>query len=154
MNVFRAQNAHGLADIRMKYLREDFKDMTDAEAAQIKAKLPRYYADHLNCDFFAYLAEDQGKIIGSAFLTVREMPPNPNFPRGRVGTVLNVFTESSHRRQGIATALMELLISDAKTLELDYIELKATDDGYPLYKKLGFETEKSEYTPMKLVFNK
>ena len=76
---------------------------------------------------------------------------NPNFPKGRVGTVLNVFTESSHRRQGIATALMELLISDSKTLELDYIELKATKDGYPLYKKLGFEAEKSEYTPMKLM---
>ena len=149
MNIFRAQNVSGLAEIRMKYLREDFPFMTDAEAARINAKLPRYYADHLNCDFFAYLAE--GKIIGSAFLTVREMPPNPNFPNGRVGTVLNVYTEASKRRQGIATALMELLITDAKTMELDYIELKATKDGYHLYKKLGFEKTSSSYTPMKLM---
>ena len=98
MNIFRAQNVSGLAEIRMKYLREDFPDMTTAQAAQIKAKLPRYYSDHLNCDFFAYLAEEGGKIIGSAFLTVRGLPPNPNFPSGRVGTVLNVFTEASHRR--------------------------------------------------------
>ena len=151
MNIFRAQNVSGLAEIRMKYLREDFPFMTDAEAARINAKLPRYYADYLNCDFFAYLAEDEGKIIGSAFLTVREMPPNPNFPNGRVGTVLNVYTEASKRRQGIATALMELLITDAKTMELDYIELKATKDGYHLYKKLGFEKTSSSYTPMKLM---
>ncbi len=151
MNIFRAQNVSGLAEIRMKYLREDFPFMTDAEAARINARLPRYYADHLNCDFFAYLAEDEGKIIGSAFLTVREMPPNPNFPNGRVGTVLNVYTEASKRRQGIATALMELLIADAKTMELDYIELKATKDGYLLYKKLGFEKTSSSYTPMKLM---
>jgi len=150
MNIFRAQNVSGLAEIRMKYLHEDFPDMTTAQAAQIKAKLPRYYADHLNCDLFVYLAEDGGKIIGSAFLTVRELPPNPNFPNGRVGTVLNVFTEASHRRQGIATALMELLISDARVMELDHIELKATEDGYPLYRKLGFEAEKATYTAMKL----
>jgi GNAT superfamily N-acetyltransferase len=151
MNIFRAQNALGLADIRIKYLREDFPEMTDAEAAKIKARLPRYYADHLNCDLFAYLAEDGGKLVGSAFLTVREMPPNPNFPRGRVGTVLNVFTEADYRRQGIATELMELLIKDAKTMELDYIELQASEDGYPLYRKLGFEDKRSPFTPMKLV---
>lgn len=154
MNIFRAQNVSGLAEIRMKYLLEDFPDMTTAQAAQIKAKLPRYYSDHLNCDFFAYLAEDGGKIIGSAFLTVRELPPNPNFPNGRVGTVLNVFTEASHRRQGIATALMELLISDAKVMELDYIELKASEDGYRLYKQMGFEVENTGFTNMKLNIRK
>ena len=152
MNIFRAQNASGLADIRIKYLREDFPEMTDAEAAKIKARLPRYYADHLNCDFFAYLAEDGGKLVGSAFLTVGELPPNPNFPKGRVGTVLNVFVESDYRRQGIATELMKLLIADAKVMELDYIELKASVEGYPLYKKLGFEETVSSFTPMKLVF--
>lgn len=150
MNIFRAQNASGLADIRIKYLREDFPEMTDAEAAKIKARLPRYYADHLNCDFFAYLAEDGGKLVGSAFLTVREMPPNPNFPKGRVGTVLNVFTESEYRRQGIATELMKLLIADAKTMDLDYIELKASEDGFKLYKQMGFEVENTGFTNMKL----
>lgn len=150
MNIFRAQNVSGLAEIRMKYLHEDFPEMTSAQAAQLKAKLPRYYSDHLNCDLFAYLAEDGGKIIGSAFLVVREMPPNPNFPNGRIGTVMNVFTEKTHRRQGIATAIMELLISDAKVMELDYIELKASEDGYQLYKQMGFEVEKSHFTPMKL----
>ncbi|WP_173385720.1 hypothetical protein [Ruminococcus flavefaciens] len=39
MNIFRAQNVSGLAEIRMKYLREDFPFMTDAEAARINAKL-------------------------------------------------------------------------------------------------------------------
>ncbi|EWM52484.1 GNAT family N-acetyltransferase [Ruminococcus flavefaciens] len=151
MNIFRAQNASGLVDIRLRYLREDFPDMTDAEAEHIKEGLPRYYAKHLNDDFFAYIAEDEGRVIGSAFLTVTEFPPNTSFPNGRVGTVLNVFTEASRRRQGIATALMELLISDAKNMELDYIELKASKDGYPLYRKLGFEKSSSSFTPMKLI---
>ena len=150
MNIFRAKDISGLTDIRMKYLREDFPFMTDAEAEHIREGLPRYYEKHLNVDFFAYIAEDDGRIIGSAFLTVTELPPNPSFPNGKVGTVLNVFTEAGHRRQGIATALMELLISDARDMGLHHIELKATKDGLPLYRKLGFVTEKNAYTAMKL----
>ena len=150
MNIFRAQDILGLTDIRMEYLREDFPLMTENEAAEIKERLPRYYEKHLNEDFFAYIAEDEGRTVGSAFLAVKELPPNPSFPNGRVGTVLNVFTEAGHRRQGIATALMELLISDARDMELHHIELKATKDGLPLYRKLGFVTEKTAYTAMKL----
>jgi hypothetical protein len=36
-----------------------------------------------------------------------------------------------------------------RRLGLDFIELKATKEGYPLYKKLGFEEQHSTYTPMK-----
>lgn len=150
MDIFRAENTAGLTDIRMEYLREDFPEMPDEQAEYIRERLPRYYEEHLNRDFFAYLAEDKGNIVGSAFLVIKEMPPNSNFPDGRIGTVLNVYVKLGYRRQGIAKALMELLISDAKAFKLDYIELKASDDGYPLYKKLGFKVENTGFTNMKL----
>ncbi len=150
MRIIRAQNAAGLTDIRMEYLIEDFPEMPQEQAEHIRAKLPRYYAEHLNVDFFAYIAEDNGKPVGSAFLVINEMPPNSNFPNGRIGTVLNVYVAPDYRRQGIASSLMEMLISDAKAMELDYIELKASADGYPLYKKLGFEESVSAFRPMKL----
>ena len=152
MEIFRAQNAAGLTDIRMEYLLEDFPEMSNEQAAHIRAKLPRYYAEHLNVDFFAYIAEDNGKPVGSAFLVINEMPPNSNFPNGRTGTVLNVYVAPDYRRQGIASKLMEMLISDAKTMELDFIKLEASADGYPLYKKLGFEDSVSSFRPMKLRF--
>lgn len=151
MNIFRAKNAAGLTDIRMAYLMEDFPEMPAEQAEQIRARLPRYYADHLNCDFFAYIAVDEEKTIGSAFLVLNEMPPNPSFPNGRTGTVLNVYASPEYRRHGTASQLMELLISDAREMELDYIELKASADGYPLYKKLGFEDSISSFKPMKLI---
>ena len=151
MNIFRAKNAAGLTDIRMAYLMEDFPEMPAEQAEQIRARLPRYYADHLNCDFFAYIAADEEKTIGSAFLVLHEMTPNPSFPNGRTGTVLNVYVSPEYRRHGTASQLMELLISDAREMELDYIELKASADGYPLYKKLGFEDSISSFKPMKLI---
>ena len=151
MNFFRAENAAGLTEIRMEYLLEDFPGMSADQAEHIRAGLPGYYAEHLGRDFFAYIAWDGGKIRGSAFLVVNEMPPNSNFPNGRTGTVLNVYVEPEYRRQGIAKVLMELLISDAKTMGLDYIELKASADGYPLYKKLGFKDSVSSFRPLKLI---
>lgn len=154
MKIFRAQNAAGLTDIRMEYLMEDFPEMPPEQAEHIKSKLPRYYAEHLNVDFFAYIAEDNGKLVGSAFLVLSEMPPNSNFPNGRIGTVLNVYVAPEYRRQGIASKLMEMLIADAKAMELDYIELKASSDGYPLYKKLGFKDSVSSFRPMKLTWSK
>ncbi len=47
---------------------------------------------------------------------------------------------------------MEFLISDAKEMKLDFVELKATDNGYKLYKSVGFEDIVSKYHNMKVVF--
>ena len=151
MNIYRAQTADGFTDIRMAYLCEDFPEMSAELASQIRERLPRYFAEHLNRDFFAYIAEDNGAVIASAFLTVQEMPPNSSFPHGRTGTVLNVYVSPEYRRQGIASQMMGMLISDARAMELDYIELKASADGYPMYKKLGFEDSISSFKPMKLI---
>ena len=42
-------------------------------------------------------------------------------------------------RKGIAYKLLSELFKEAKKLGVSKIELDYTDEGYPLYKKLGFE---------------
>ena len=49
----------------------------------------------------------------------------------------------------IETSAIEECAVLCAELGLDFIELKATKEGYPLYKKLGFEEQHSTYTPMK-----
>lgn len=90
-------------------------------------------------------------MVASCFLCIYEKPANPSFPHGLTGTVMNVFTEKSYRGKGIATELMHMLIQKADNLGLDYVELKATADGYPLYRKLGFQDFRSDYTDMRLI---
>lgn len=65
--------------------------------------------------------------------------------------MLNVYTCKEYRRQGIARNLMETLLSYSREQKLDFIELKATEDGYPLYKNLGFADEKIPCASMKYV---
>ena len=93
--------------------------------------------------------EDGGEIVGCCFLLVAEKPANPNFINGLTGTILNVYVKPEHRRQGIAKNMMDKLLCDAKAMGLDYVELKATEQGRGLYESLGFEDEVSKYYRMK-----
>ena len=80
-----------------------------------------------------------------------EKPANVVFQTGRTGFVLNVYTKPDYRKQGIAKKLMKMLLSDAERFKLDFVELKASKDGYNLYKSIGFKGVFSEYREMKYI---
>ena len=139
-----------LVKARQSYLLTDF----DTVPESVVAALPDYFEKHLNKELFAFLCTENGKLVGSAFLLVTAKPPSPAFPSGKVGSVLNVYTAPEYRRRGVAKTLMGMLIDEAEKMRLDHIELKATDDGYPLYKALGFADEHSHYRDMRYDFDK
>lgn len=53
------------------------------------------------------------------------------------------------KKQGYSFTLAILF---SKEKDLDFIELSATEEGYPLYKKLGFKEYKTPYGPMRFNF--
>lgn len=142
-----------LKDIRIKFLKYEFKETIKNNESNIKRELLSYFKEHLNKDFYAYIALEGNKIISSAFISISNMTSGVNFINGKIGTVLNVFTVDNFRRQGIAKKLTEKLIEDASYINLDYIELNSTKEGYELYNKLGFKEIKTNYVPMKYDFN-
>jgi GNAT superfamily N-acetyltransferase len=129
--------------------------LTEAQREAVQKQLPDYYVKHLNCDFFAALAEDDigslGSIAACSFLVVQEKPANYRFPSGKTGLVLNVFTYPEYRLQGCATGTLKLLIGKAASEGLSLLELSATEAGAPVYRKLGFtENPPAAYTEMTL----
>lgn len=130
------------------YLREDRGSLTEAEEAVLNRSLPDYFRRNIGTMFFAYIAEVSGKAVSTAYLAVSEKPANPAFITGKIGTVLNVYTHPAYRRKGYATKVLERLIEKAKEQNLSKIELSATTDGKPVYKKLGFIEKNSHYTEM------
>lgn len=142
-----------LVKLRIEYLIEDYGDISENQLTQISEKLPDYYLRHLNKDFFAYVCREEEKIISCCFLYITEKPSNPAFINGKTGTVLNVYTKPEYRKKGIAGKLIRLLISDSEKMGLDFVELKATDAGYNLYKSIGFEDVISKYHNMKILLN-
>lgn len=139
-----------LLQFRFTYIKEYFGELNEESYLQLRNQLPDYFKKHLGSDFIAYLAETSGKVVGIAFLIINEKPANPNFITGRTGLVLNVYTCTEYRGQGIATTLLNKLIEEGRNNNLSYIELSATKAGEPIYRKIGFTEKVSNNLEMKL----
>lgn len=142
-----------LIKLRFDYLISDRGSLTDNEESEILSQLQSYYPKHINDDFFAILAEVDGKVVSTAFLVITEKPANPSYITGKTGTLLNVFTYPEFRRKGFAFKIVQYIIEEARKLDLSSIELSATEDGHPLYINLGFSEKKTKYKSMVLQLN-
>lgn len=143
------EDIDALVELRLDYLAEDNGYIDENDAGKIREALPDYYRKHLNKDLFAYVIREEKTIAACAFLLVIEKPMSPAFINGKTGTVLNVFTREFCRRKGYARKIMDKLIADAKDMGLVVIDLKSTEDGYSLYRSVGFQDDHSKYHLMK-----
>ena len=140
-----------LTELRVAYIQEDLGDVDEADLEAMRRALPEYYSKHLNNDLHVYTARnDDREIVSCAFLLIVEKPASPAFITGKTGTVLNVYTKPECRHRGYAKKLMEMMLEDAAKEHLSVVELKATDEGYPLYKAVGFEEVVSKYHVMRV----
>ena len=140
-----------LTELRISYLQEDLGVISDENLELMQATLPSYYEKHLNKDLIVYVTRDEMDIVSCAFLLIVEKPMSPSFITGKTGTVLNVYTKLDYRKKGYAKKLITTMLEDAKAEGLSIIELKATEDGYSLYKSVGFEDVVAKYHNMKIV---
>lgn len=90
-----------------------------------------------NANQTTVLAIDKS-VIGCATLCYIEMMPTFSHPTGKRAHLMNVYTNSRYRRQGIAFQMLSILIGEAKEKGVTEITLDATESGRPLYKKCGF----------------
>jgi GNAT superfamily N-acetyltransferase len=62
----------------------------------------------------------------------------PDNPTGEIGYVFNVVTDPGYRRRGYSRAGMEALLGWYRQRGITKIDLRASEDGAPLYRALGF----------------
>lgn len=138
-----------LTELRIAYLKEDHGKLDEEDISKIRRDLPDYFKKNLNENIFCYLIRDEESVIACAFLLVVEKPMSPAFITGKTGTVLNVYTNPAYRHKGYSKKIMNKLLSDAVEKNLSVVELKSTEEGYHLYKSVGFTDEVSKYHVMK-----
>lgn len=80
----------------------------------------------------------EDKVIGCATICYIEMMPTFSHPTGKRAHLMNVYTNSEYRRQGIALHMLDMLIQEAKKNGVTEISLDATELGKPLYEKCNF----------------
>jgi len=154
MNIRKAlaEDTDTLIGLRIDYLSDDKdRNLSQSEADAIVKQMRDYIPRQIGREFYAYIAEIDDQAVASVFLVISERPANPSFITGKIGTILNVFTNPLYRHKGIATQLLKMAINEAKAMNISRLELSATKAGKPLYEMLGFQTNESgKYTEMSL----
>jgi len=153
--LFRKLNKNDrdlFVSLRIIFLTECFNnEIIESNKKQIENSLKIYFDEHIGKNnFIGMVGEYNGNIVSTAYLTVFNYPANPNILDGKIGILLNVYTFPEYRRKGIAKQLIENIIKEAKLIGVNRIDLKATEDGYNLYKQLGFIDDKDKGMGLKM----
>lgn len=127
-----------------------FRDMGKLPADQ-EEPLERATASFLSeslpsGEYLAWIAESKdarAERIGGAGVQLRTLMPRPRsgapgIELGPEAIVLNVYVESRWRRRGVAEALMRAVLETLTARGIGRIVLHPSDDGRPLYERLGF----------------
>ncbi|HZJ55946.1 MAG TPA: GNAT family N-acetyltransferase [Myxococcaceae bacterium] len=110
-------------------------DHPDALAEATAGYLERAMSDG---SFLAVVAEVDGRLVASSGLCVLRRLPLADNPGGLEGYILNMYTEPTWRRRGLARDILRQLLALGKQRGLARVWLHATADGRALYEAEGF----------------
>ncbi|MFI5489865.1 GNAT family N-acetyltransferase [Micromonospora echinaurantiaca] len=88
--------------------------------------------------FVVAAPDGYGELASCAVGTIERRLGGPDNPSGEVGYVFNVATDPRYRRRGYSPACMEALLAWYRRRAVTKIDLRASADGEPLYRALGF----------------
>lgn len=146
-----AEDTEALIQLRIAYMLDDFKAVSNNEMEILRHQLSNYFTRKLNSELIAFVARDEAEIVAVAYLHIIEMPASVVVPNGLYGEVLNVYTQPEHRGNGLCSSLMQRLVDYGKGIGLSRIDLSATAEGYPIYKKIGFNDLDGRYSQMRIL---
>ena len=131
------------ADTIARHRHAMFRDLGYSDAAALDAMrnrfLPWVKAKLNSGDYLAWLAVCEGDlVVAGAGLWLMDWPAHMLGSSPRRGNILNVYTEPSFRRRGLARRLVEAALHWCKVNEIDLVMLHASDAGRGLYEELGF----------------
>jgi GNAT superfamily N-acetyltransferase len=140
---FRRANlddVEALIEYRIRFLHELGNYPNDAKTKIVKESLRTYFSRTISSDkFVAWLAEYDGRIIGTSAMVVWQRPARyGGLESGWAGYILNMYTIPEARKIGVCSRLLKELIEEARALGLTYLHLHASKDGEPIYRKAGF----------------
>ena len=131
---------------------QEMGDLPDEHFETLRARAELQFGEMLACgDYVGWLAAhtaDAQTIVAGAGVFLRDSLPSPRKVNGRtvgvttgkLGLVINVYTEPEWRRRGLGVLLMQQVIDWSREQRLDRLILHASDAGRPLYEKMGFVT--------------
>lgn len=133
------ENIDILVQSRIEVLRAANKLTEAVDMTEVEEQSYVYYKEALsNGTHTAYLVFDENRFVGAGGVSYFRVMPTYHNPSGNKAYIMNMYTNPTYRRKGIAYQTLKLLVADAKERGVTAISLEATDMGKPLYEKFGF----------------
>ena len=89
--------------------------------------------------YIGWITEDNSRPVAGAGLLVLDWPPHPLDPAGEHrGYMLNVFVDPEYRRRGLAHALVNRCMDEARRRGLRVVALHSSDAARSIYEACGF----------------
>jgi len=82
--------------------------------------------------------ENNNEIVGTGGVHFYLYPPSYKNPTGKIAYISSMYTVPNFRRRGIAKNLLSLLIKQIEERGCSFVRLQASEQGYPVYRKYGF----------------
>ena len=142
---------NNLVKYRIRFFNEE-KVHSESETKALEVELKKYFSWAISSnEFIGWLAEYEGKIVGTSGMVIWQIPGRYGFLSGKNGYILNMYTIPEMRKKGIATYLLNKLISEAKSMGVERLHLRAREAGDPLYRKIGFSEQQYPELVLRLI---
>lgn len=135
----------GIADLellvkwRLEVLHQVFSIPANQTLDRLEKENRRYYqealstGEHIAC--FAYVKD---KAVGCGGICFYKEMPSPDNPTGQCAYLMNIYTRSAFRGQGVGQQIVQWLIERAIQRNISKIYLETSEAGKKLYEKIGF----------------
>jgi GNAT superfamily N-acetyltransferase len=122
--------------MRIRQLREEGTRSTIDLTPQLREYYARHMADGRSLLGWRRTATQSWRPSGMSFV---EKTPYYDNPSGRIGLLSSMYTRVEYRRQGIARALLDKVVGEARRYGCGAVQITASDMGVLLYTDYGFE---------------
>jgi GNAT superfamily N-acetyltransferase len=130
------RDAEQLAALRRLWSEEETGGRVDD--ADFERRFVQWYAAE-SSRRTVFVAEVNGQAIGMVNLAVFERMPTPGRPSSRWGYIANVFVQSTHRNQGVGSALLDAVVRNANEIGCVRLVLAPSERSRPFYHRAGFD---------------
>jgi GNAT superfamily N-acetyltransferase len=127
----------------MRHRRHMFTDMGFRDEASLDAmeatSAPFIKTGLESGSYRGWLVETADGVVAGGGVVMLNYPSSPRDPSPRRAYILNMYTEPTYRRQGLAKLIVEAMICWCREQGFGWVSLHASDDGRHLYETLGFK---------------
>ncbi len=103
-------------------------------------------------ELMVWVADAAGQLVATGAIILIPMPPTLKNLSGLEAFVFNMYTVPAWRGQGVATRVLDAIISFVKTTGARRMWLYATEQGEPVYAKAGFTIKRRRRPEMDLMW--